>query len=345
MKGTKTISIIIITWNSEKKIRTALNYIRKQDFLKEKLELIVVDGGSKDKTLKIIQNEKKRMNIQLIKTKIKDQEPKRAIGVLKAKGKYVCFIDPDNYMTEGNWLSRMVRPLEEDRSISGVQTLFYTYDKFETPINRYFALFGINDPVVFYLGKADRIPYFENKWLNDKFEDKGDYYKIELKDNNVPTMGCNGVILRRSHYLKANIKPDNFFHIDVIQDLVKKNYRFFAIVKNGILHSTGSTFFSSIGKRIEYMNIHYYKRQNQRRYFVFDSKSTKDKINLFKFTFFTLTFIEPLFLSIRGYIKKRDWAWFLHWPMCFGFLIAYSDTVIKESIKKFFEKSKDAMKL
>lgn len=327
---TPKISIVIITWNSAVKLTRCLQCIENQNYPKTSLEIIVVDGGSKDKTFDVVSTfKKKKFDLILIKTKIVDPEPKRAMWVLKARGTYICHIDPDNYILDRNWLRDMIKPLENDKSLTGSQTLRYTYDKHESLLNRYFALFGFNDPVVYYLRKADRIPYFENTWLfNKTYLDKGNYFEITLKKE-IPTMGCNGVVFRKSHYLKAGIKRSNFFHIDVVQDLVNLGFQKYAIVKNDILHSTGSTFVDSIMKRMRYMDIHYYKRSNQRRYFVYDPHAKKDKKNLVLFVLYTVTIVQPLYLSIKGFAKVHDLAWFLHLPMCLGFLYAYSVATLK----------------
>jgi glycosyltransferase involved in cell wall biosynthesis len=52
--STPLISIILTTYNSEKVIEATLDGIIQQDFPLDKVELIIVDGGSKDGTLNII---------------------------------------------------------------------------------------------------------------------------------------------------------------------------------------------------------------------------------------------------------------------------------------------------
>jgi glycosyltransferase involved in cell wall biosynthesis len=48
-----SISIVIPTYNCERTIKACLDSIVRQDYPKDKIEVIIVDGGSKDKTLEI----------------------------------------------------------------------------------------------------------------------------------------------------------------------------------------------------------------------------------------------------------------------------------------------------
>jgi len=48
------ISIVLTTYNSEKIIKETLKAVVNQDFPLNTVELVIVDGGSKDNTLNII---------------------------------------------------------------------------------------------------------------------------------------------------------------------------------------------------------------------------------------------------------------------------------------------------
>jgi glycosyltransferase involved in cell wall biosynthesis len=319
--GNPSVSILMPTLNSAEKIKACLDSIAKQDYPQNKIEVIIVDGGSTDNTLAIA---KQYSWVKVLKTSLPGPEAARAIALKKARGELIAIIDSDNILPKKGWLKEMITPLLKDKNLVGSQTLHYTYVREESLLNRYFALFGVNDPVGYYLKKADRMPYFDDQWHGGgKAINRGSYIEVEFKDKKIPTLGSNGAIFRKSIYQKGKVGIDECFHMDVVQDIVNLGYTHFAVVKNDIIHSTALTLFSLMKKRIRYLKMYYKKRLEKRRYLVFDPRSFQDRINLSKFIFFTTTFVEPLSQSIKGFLKIHDPAWFLHPFLCWFFLIAY----------------------
>jgi len=93
-----TISIIIATYNASKTLQRCLDSIVPQ--LTNETELILVDGGSKDDTNKIIDSYGDKIAVHI-------SEPDKGIydawnkGVKLAHGKWVGFIGADDVMNEG----------------------------------------------------------------------------------------------------------------------------------------------------------------------------------------------------------------------------------------------------
>lgn len=92
------ISIITITFNSEKTLEETVKSIINQDYLN--LEYVIIDGGSKDKTLDIIQ--KYRESIAVVVS-----EPDKGIsdafnkGIKNATGEIVGIINSDDILLPG----------------------------------------------------------------------------------------------------------------------------------------------------------------------------------------------------------------------------------------------------
>lgn len=92
----KKISIIIPVYNAEKYIERGLNSIVRQTIF-EKLDVIIINDGSKDKSLKLCeQYSKKYENIKIFSKENGGVSSARNLGLEKVKTKYVCFFDVDD---------------------------------------------------------------------------------------------------------------------------------------------------------------------------------------------------------------------------------------------------------
>ena len=260
-----------------------------------------------------------------------------------AKGEIVALIDSDNYFPNKNWFKNLIAPLMSDKSIVGSYTWRFAYNKRDNFWNRYFSLIGSADPVGLYLKKADKLSYASNKWTGTGklIEDKNDYFLVEFNQNNFPTLGSNRFFARRKILIKGKSDPQHFFHIDTPYDLLKLGYNKYAVVKDVVIHDTAVTFIPYLKKRAKYMQLHYQKRSRQRRYKVFDPARNQDVFRIVLFMILSITFVQPLYVSFRGYLRVRDWAWFLHPIFCFSIMITYVVAVaLKTLINPYGKRAK-----
>ena len=89
MKERPLVSIIIPTYNSEKTIGKCLKGIIDQEY--KNIETIVVDCGSKDKTLEIAA----AFSAKILKINIPSMTKQTNIGALNSNGKYIYRLDSD----------------------------------------------------------------------------------------------------------------------------------------------------------------------------------------------------------------------------------------------------------
>jgi len=100
------ISIIIPILNEEKYISKCLDSIIDSDFDKSQMEVLLVDGGSNDKTIEIIKSyQKKYPFFKLLHNPKKIAPVGMNIGIKNAKGEYIFIISahakyPKNYFSE-----------------------------------------------------------------------------------------------------------------------------------------------------------------------------------------------------------------------------------------------------
>lgn len=328
-----SLSVIITTLNCDSVISGCLSRIIGQDYPKDLIETLVMDGGSSDRTKDIARG----FGARVIEAGYRDNAESRKYLALKmAHNEILLYIDADNYILESDWLKKMVKPFIEDQEIIATYTLRYAYVRNETLMNRYYALFGVGDPVAFYLKKADRLPWFTDRWTlsGEVIEERETYYKVRFTPESLPTVGCNGFFISKAILEKVASSPEDFFHTDVNYDLVKIGYDKYGVVKSTILHKIGDSFIESLKRRVHYMRIHHCKLGKRRRYKLFDWQKNRDRLNLLKFILYTLTFLKPLYDALRGYVKVKDRAWLLHPFVCFIFLFAYTYGIVSSPCRK-----------
>lgn len=110
------LSIIIPAYNAEKYIKQCLYSILYQNIDNSKYEIICIDDGSTDNTAEKINEVKKVFNNKIIYISKQNSgvSETRNLGIKKATGKYIWFIDSDDYI-ENNKLGDIIKVIESDK--------------------------------------------------------------------------------------------------------------------------------------------------------------------------------------------------------------------------------------
>ncbi len=122
------ISIIIPVRNFERTIDKTFEYLLNVDYLRDRMEIVIADGGSTDKTVDVVKKwQKKYSFIKLVEI---PNCPSPAYARNKAfevvKGEYLLFTDGD-CAPDKNWANELIKHLERDKKIAAVGGEVYTY--------------------------------------------------------------------------------------------------------------------------------------------------------------------------------------------------------------------------
>ncbi len=116
------VSLIIPVYNSENKIARCIKSVLAQTY--SDLEIILIDDGSKDKSLEIChQFEKTDKRIRVLTQPNKGVSYTRNRGIQCAQGEYIQFVDSDDYITP-DMVQKMVATIQEknaDLVICGIE--------------------------------------------------------------------------------------------------------------------------------------------------------------------------------------------------------------------------------
>ena len=126
------LSIIIPVYNVQDYIGKCLNSLITVD---ERIEIFVVDDGSPDNSSEIVKDIMKNYsNIHYIHKENGGVSSARNLGIALSKGKYIGFVDGDDYVDE-LYLSKLLEYIETIDFDLLCFNYYLTYDKHETKIN------------------------------------------------------------------------------------------------------------------------------------------------------------------------------------------------------------------
>lgn len=120
------ITVIINVYNGEKYIKKCLDSVVDQTY--NNLEILIINDGSTDNTLKII-NEYNDTRINIINQENKGLSLSRNVGIDNAKGEYLYFVDVDDYIEEDTieYLYNLCKKYKVELATSSCKEI-YSYD-------------------------------------------------------------------------------------------------------------------------------------------------------------------------------------------------------------------------
>lgn len=126
-ENNNTVSILLPTFNEERDIEACLNAINNNNYDMSLIHLIIIDGGSNDKTLTIIDSIKDSCKFKLsvlLRPKTTVYEALN-IGIESASGKYIMRVDARSFIPQ-NYISKSIDNLTKMNAdvVGGVQLQF-----------------------------------------------------------------------------------------------------------------------------------------------------------------------------------------------------------------------------
>lgn len=121
------ISIVIPAYNVEKYIEKCIFSCINQNIKKEEYEIIIINDGSTDSTFsKILLCKEKYQNINVVNQQNEGLSSARNVGMSIAKGKYIWFVDSDDWVEE-NCLKDVIDVIEND----DLDALWISWDRYD----------------------------------------------------------------------------------------------------------------------------------------------------------------------------------------------------------------------
>jgi glycosyltransferase involved in cell wall biosynthesis len=308
------VSVIVPTYNEEKNIAKCLASIRNQDYPRNKLEILVVDGMSKDNTVKIAKN----YDVRIIENHRRIVGNALKIGVEQAKGEIVAILNADSEVLQKDWFRRLVSPFS-DPEVCGTLT-GYQISKTYPPISRCYHLMG-GDPLINFTHSSAN--------TNDSVMTHENYY---------PT---GASLLRRKVVLGAgNFKQflPRMEDVDMTNRLLKEGYKLILVPNTYMRHLFVDSFSSYLRKT--YKKDVVFREYQEFCEFKFTPVGPGNRTKLLKNLLSNITIVGSLIQVGKGIRKNRDFCW-LYYPiivlstMATQFIVLISDVKGRKLLKEF----------
>ena len=323
MEKYPSISVVFALLNTDLATwKKTLDALIMQDYPKNKIEYIVMDGGSTNGADQLARLYGCKV---FVLPRLRNNAGGRiGLGITKAKGKIILLLESDNIVVGKQWMKQMVRPFMESKEIVSTFSMHNSFDHDMSSLTKYCALLGTNDPLVYYLGKSEKsLLYDQTYHKGDVVRETKHYYVTRFTKYNLPTLGTNGHMVLRNVLRKAVIDPYKYLHTDAFALILSLGFKDFGVVKNSIIHVSGNSILNLVLRRAKYKRWHYDNNRNTRYYLVYNPASFRDNVNVIRFAIFSLLILPTCIESMWWYLHKKETAWFLHPIVCYLITLAY----------------------
>lgn len=170
-----SISIVIPTYNEEKRIEATLKSIKNQDF--ENYEIIVSDCYSSDNTVRI----SRKYADKVLFSKIRSTAVARNIGAKHSSGKYLIFLDADTVLC-ADYLEKVYEIFKQGKYVGFCGAFRFSnrslkYKIIEDAVNFYFIVSCLRGRTI--------IPGFNFCIPKSVFEKIGGFEDVFIEDVNL----------------------------------------------------------------------------------------------------------------------------------------------------------------
>lgn len=299
------VTIVIPTYNRECYMKACLDSIFKQNYPKNKIEVLIVDSvTTTDNTRKIARN----YPVKIIDNPKILAEHAKTLGIKHATGEFFFYLDSDAELVSNTWLTDMINPLVKDPSLAGSFTRFMVKPT-QTAFNRFVSF----NPLQLWPMLAFLLPTIEQVTI-----EKSENYNIVKIDPHY-TIPIGMGIFRKKWLDKIVKDPDKFIYVDIaipIQLAELGHDKFAYVPTAGFYHESKSLWHQAKRLRRDVV-VTYLPVVGERKFHYVNFSNPWDLLKIVGWIAYVNLLIPSLIVGIYKTIKYRDWAGMYELPTNF----------------------------
>ncbi len=294
------ISFVIPTLNAEALLENCLASIARQTYARERYEIILADAHSTDRTRDIA----KKFGATILDDDGKNMEEGKRLALRHAAGEFIVFLDADNEITHADYIELAVNALAANPPAIGVESYYLPSPQMSSFCAYLTHLLHISDPIAWLMSANPRL-----------ISRAGETERWTLPKNSLSyPLGANGFVFRRADLESVNAN-EQFQDTHVALFLMRTGRREWLRIRGrGVHHFYIQTLGRFVQKRRR-ATVHFLRVQETAKT---NWMKEKPPVPLWLAVIYCVTFIGPVFHTLRGIFRDGDARWLWHLPACLG---------------------------
>ena len=227
-----------------------------------------------------------------------------ASALQHATGEFIVFVDADNEITHADYIELAVKALAANPQALGVESYYLPSPKMSSFCAYLTHLLHISDPIAWLMSANPRLVARDGEI--ERWTLPGDSLSYPL--------GANGFVFRRAD-LESVKAGEHFQDTHAALHLMRSGKREWLRVRGrGVHHYYVQTLWGFVKKRRR-ATVHFLRVQEEAKT---NWMKEKPPVPLWLAAVYCVTFVGPLWHTLRGLFRDRDARWLWHLPACLG---------------------------
>lgn len=318
-----TLSIVVPTYNAQRDLERFFDSLVRQRLSNTRVEILIIDGGSTDRTVEIARKYKAR----IIPNPLKLTEPGTALGFAHAKGKFVMVLATDNIFPDQDAIQTIIDVFRDPRIVA----VFPKHDTGpgDSIYSRYVNTF--TDPFTHFVYQdAANARTFHKLYRTIEHTSVYDIYDYASSPVRPIIALAQGFTIRKSLMPPRKEVSDDIL---TVYRLIDERKRLAYVHGVTLWHYTirdTKQFIAKQRRAVENAFLRQDSGITKRR----DVMTIPQRIRMYLFVPYALTVVPALIQSIAGFVTTGEIMWLAHWYISLFSAVCISVTVVPLIIKR-----------
>lgn len=298
------VTIAVPTYNEHDTIDRCLRNIVAQDYPRDNVEVLVVDGGSMDDT---VDRARRYAGVRILQNPARDAETAKEIGLRAARGDLFMYLDADAEFAQPGWLRAMVHPLRDDATLSATFTRFVARPR-ASALDRYLNYHPLQlSPLLRELC----VDIGETLWA-----ERAAYTACCFSGGRVPPVGLCLYRIEALRAVAAGTPAFRWVDVGVPALLAKAGHAHFAYVPDaGIHHGRSATLHTLVSRQQRNVAQVYFPTVDTREFRYIEFSSARAVMRLLLWAVRVNLLLPPLLAALRDSRRRHDVAGLYGFPL------------------------------